>query len=93
MSKTLLAGMLMLAFVACAPAPAPASAAATVPDQPAPVVNATPCVLRDLSDCSRGDLQRLREAFQMGEVEIGIGERPRITPSAGVDTDWPHESA
>jgi hypothetical protein len=29
----------------------------------------------------------------MGEVEIGIGERPRITPSAGVDTDWPHESA
>ena len=60
MQKTFLAGMLMFGLVACAPAPAPPAAAAAVPDQPAPVVNATPCVLRDNSDCSQGDLRRLR---------------------------------
>jgi hypothetical protein len=60
MSRTLLAGLLMLGFVACSPAPAPASAAASIPDQPA--ANTTPCVLRDLSDCSRADLQRLHDA-------------------------------
>ena len=62
MSKTLLAGMLMFGLMACAPAPVPPAAAAAVPDQPAPVVNPTPCVLRDNSDCSPRDLQRLRES-------------------------------
>lgn len=61
MSKTWFAGILMLGLVACAPPPAPAAAAASVPEEPAPVVNATPCVLRDLSDCSRADVRRLRE--------------------------------
>ena len=38
-------------------------------------------------------LQRLREALQVREVEIGVREGPRIAPGAGVDADGPHEGA
>ena len=38
-------------------------------------------------------LQRLREALQMREVEVGVGIGAGIAPGAGVKTDRAHESA
>ena len=38
-------------------------------------------------------LQRLREALQMREIEIGVGIGARIAPGAGVKTDRAHEGA
>jgi len=38
-------------------------------------------------------LELLREARQMGEIEIRIREGARITPCARVETDGPHEGA
>ena len=38
-------------------------------------------------------LQRLREALEMREVEIGIRESAGIAPGAGVDGSRPHEGA
>src|SRR5262249_25694201 len=37
--------------------------------------------------------KRLREAFEMREIEIGIRESAGITPGAGVDGGRPHEGA
>src|SRR5262245_36502184 len=37
--------------------------------------------------------ERLREAFEMREVEIGIRESAGIAPGAGVDGGRPHEGA
>src|SRR5260370_20266045 len=36
-------------------------------------------------------LERLREAFEMREVEIGIRESAGIAPGAGMDSRRPHE--
>ena len=38
-------------------------------------------------------LQRLREADQMLEVEVGIGIGTRVAPPGGMDADRAHESA
>ena len=38
-------------------------------------------------------LERLREALEMGEIEIGVGKSAGIAPGAGVDGDRAHESA
>ena len=38
-------------------------------------------------------LQRLGEALQMLEVEVGVGESAGIAPTAGVDADRAHEGA
>src|SRR5260221_14438578 len=38
-------------------------------------------------------LERLREAFEMREVEIGIRESAGIAPGAGADGGRPHEGA
>ena len=40
-----------------------------------------------------GALQRLREALEMGEIEIGIGKSAGIAPGAGMDGGRAHESA
>jgi putative oxidoreductase len=38
-------------------------------------------------------LQRLREAPEVGEVEVGVGEGARVAPGTGVDADGAHEGA
>ena len=38
-------------------------------------------------------LQRLREALQVREVEVGVGKGAGIAPGAGVDADRAHEGA
>ena len=38
-------------------------------------------------------LKRLREALQMGEIEIGVGIGAGIAPGAGVEADRAHEGA
>lgn len=40
-----------------------------------------------------GHLQCLREAFEVREVEIGVGIGARVAPGAGVKTDRAHEGA
>jgi hypothetical protein len=37
--------------------------------------------------------ERLREAFEVREVEIGIRESAGIAPSAGMDGGRPHEGS
>jgi hypothetical protein len=41
----------------------------------------------------RGGLRRAGEAFDMGEIEIGVREGAGIAPGAGMDVRRPHESA
>jgi hypothetical protein len=38
-------------------------------------------------------LERLREALDVGEIEIGVGKGAGVAPGAGVDGRRPHESA
>ena len=40
-----------------------------------------------------GSLERLREALEIGKIEIGVRKGARIAPGAGVDGRRPHESA
>ena len=40
-----------------------------------------------------GALQRLREALEMREIEIGVGKGAGISPGAGMDAHRAHESA
>ncbi len=40
-----------------------------------------------------GSLQRLREALEMAEIEVGVGKGAGIAPGAGVDGGRAHESA